>query len=220
MDLTFDSGYYNIASKKNGIHACANNSLITMYDANIVVDVSDEGNGIESNGDIYINGGTVYAFSNAEDKNGLKSNLGISIDGGTVLSTGTKYEKLQTENDNEIIQMKFAQTLNPGENIIIVDRNNIVAIAGSLKKKYLNMSISDEIDKIIQKRNVVFEPSFKEFSLIPNVSELSSYIIAPIIGNGDAIGAVIMMSTTRRLDDFDVKTISIAAKFLGKYIEE
>ena len=38
--------------------------------------------------------------------------------------------------------------------------------------------------------------------------------------NGDAIGAVIMMSTTRRLDDFDVKTISIAAKFLGKYIEE
>ena len=82
------------------------------------------------------------------------------------------------------------------------------------------MSISDEIDKIIQKRNVVFEPSFKEFSLIPNVLELSSYIIAPIIGNGDAIGAVIMMSTTRRLDDFDVKTISIAAKFLGKYIEE
>ena len=37
MDLTFDSGYYNIASKKNGIHACANNSLITMYDVNIVV---------------------------------------------------------------------------------------------------------------------------------------------------------------------------------------
>ncbi len=116
----------------------------------------------------------------------------------------------------------YADSINlyVNENIIIVDRNNIVAIAGSLKKKYLNMSISDEIDKIIQKRNVVFEPSFKEFSLIPNVSELSSYIIAPIIGNGDAIGAVIMMSTTRRLDDFDVKTISIAAKFLGKYIEE
>ena len=144
MDLTFDSGYYNIASKKNGIHACANNSLITMYDANIVVDVSDEGNGIESNGDIYINGGTVYAFSNAEDKNGLKSNLGISIDGGTVLSTGTKYEKLQTENDNEIIQMKFAQTLNPGENIIIVDGNGEIVFAFKINRKISTLAYSSE----------------------------------------------------------------------------
>ena len=46
-----------------------------------------------------------------------------------------------------------------------------------------------------------------------------SFLYGPFCGIY-GIGAVIMMSTTRRLDDFDVKTISIAAKFLGKYIEE
>ncbi len=106
------------------------------------------------------------------------------------------------------------------ENIIIVDRNNIVAIAGDLKKKYVNKNISPNIDDIIQKRNMVVEKDFKEITLVFNTIEEASYIIAPIIVNGDAIGAVIMLSTTRNLDDFDVKTISIAAKFLGKYIEE
>lgn len=106
------------------------------------------------------------------------------------------------------------------ENIIIVDRNSIVAIAGDLKKKYVNKNISPEIDDIIQKRNIVVEKEYKDITLVINNTEKASYIIAPIIVNGDAIGAVIMLSTTRSLDDFDVKTISIASKFLGKYIEE
>lgn len=106
------------------------------------------------------------------------------------------------------------------ENIIIVDRNSIVAIAGDLKKKYVNKNISPEIDDIIQKRNIVVEKEYKDITLVINNTVKASYIIAPIIVNGDAIGAVIMLSTTRSLDDFDVKTISIASKFLGKYIEE
>lgn len=106
------------------------------------------------------------------------------------------------------------------ENIIIVDRNSIVAIAGDLKKKYVNKNISPEIDDIIQKRNIVVEKEYKDITLVINNTVKASYIIAPIIVNGDAIGAVIMLSTTRNLDDFDVKTISIASKFLGKYIEE
>lgn len=106
------------------------------------------------------------------------------------------------------------------ENIIIVDRNSIVAIAGDLKKKYIGKSITKDIDDIIQKRNMIIEKEFKEISLITNIFENASYIISPIIVNGDAIGAVIMLSTNRILDDFDVKTMAIASKFLGKYIEE
>ncbi len=106
------------------------------------------------------------------------------------------------------------------ENMIITDRNNIVAVAGELKKKYLNKIISLDIDKIIQQRNIIFQQEFRDLQLIPNIIEKASYIIAPIIVNGDAIGAVLLLSTKRKLDDFDEKTVSIAAKFLGKYIEE
>ena len=40
-----------------------------------------------------------------------------------------------------------------------------------------------------------------------------------MISNGDAVGAVIIFSTTEKIDDFIIKTGVIAAKFLGKYIE-
>lgn len=130
-----------------------------------------------------------------------------------------KYSELDNLGD---FYKNYVDSINSyiNENIAIVDRNNIVAIAGELKKKYLNKVISPEIDKIIQNRNVVIERDFCELNLAINLSEKASYIISPIIVNGDAIGAVIMFSLTRNLDDFDVKTISIASKFLGKYIEE
>lgn len=106
------------------------------------------------------------------------------------------------------------------ENIFIIDRDTIVAVAGDLKRKYLDKSVSSNIDEIIQKRINVVEKEFKELSLIDGEVEKCSYIISPIIVNGDVVGAVIMLSLNKNLDNFDEKTISIAAKFLGKYIEE
>lgn len=106
------------------------------------------------------------------------------------------------------------------ENIIIVDRDKIVAVAGELKKKYVDKNVSNEIDDIIQKRINFTMKEFNDINLSDGINEKASYTISPIIVNGDAIGAVLMLSKTRILDDFDEKTISIAAKFLGKYIEE
>ena len=106
------------------------------------------------------------------------------------------------------------------ENIFIVSRDTIVAVAGDLKKKYQDKNISPEIDNIIQKRINIIEKEFNNLNLIESVNENCSYIVSPIIASGDAIGAVIMISLERALDDYDEKVISIAAKFLGKYIEE
>ncbi len=105
------------------------------------------------------------------------------------------------------------------ENIFIVDRDTIIAIAGDLKKKYLGKNISSSIDNIVQKRINITEKEMKNINLSEDLIEKCSYTISPIIANGDAIGAVMMLSLDRNLDDFDEKTISIAAKFLGKYIE-
>ena len=106
-----------------------------------------------------------------------------------------------------------------GENIMIVDRDSIVAVAGDLKKKYLDKSISLDIDAVIQNRTTIIEKEFKEVSLTVDSKEILSYVIAPIIANGDAVGAVMILSKNRNLDEFEEKTASIAAKFLGKYIE-
>ena len=106
------------------------------------------------------------------------------------------------------------------ENIMIVDRDKVVAVAGDLKKKYLDKSISSKLDNIIEQREVVLEPKLRDFNFIEDKKETASYTISPIIVNGDAIGAVIIFSLDNNLGEFEEKTVSIAAKFLGKYIEE
>jgi len=106
------------------------------------------------------------------------------------------------------------------ENIMIVDRDKVVAVAGDLKKKYLDKSISSKLDNIIEQREVVLESKLRDFNFIEDKKETASYAISPIIVSGDAIGAVIIFSLNNNLGEFEEKTVSIAAKFLGKYIEE
>lgn len=106
------------------------------------------------------------------------------------------------------------------KNIIIVNRDKIVASAGNNKSLYLNKSISSYVDDVIQKRILVVEKNMKNISIVSGENEKISYVIAPIIINSDAVGAVIIFSSDINIDEFEEKTASIAAKFLGKYIEE
>jgi len=105
------------------------------------------------------------------------------------------------------------------ENIMIIDRDQIVAASGEYKKKYLDQVISSYLENIIQTRSSVTEKDFVEFKITDTLSEQASFSIFPIIANGDAIGAVVMFSKSHKMDEFDAKTVQIAAKFLGKYIE-
>lgn len=106
-----------------------------------------------------------------------------------------------------------------GNNVLIVDRDKIVAASGDFKKKYLDKLISSTIDLIIQNRVVVSSKTTSKIDIISDYYVEASYVVAPIITNGDAVGAVIIMSSSDEIDDFVVKTGIIAAKFLGKYIE-
>ncbi len=106
-----------------------------------------------------------------------------------------------------------------GNNIIIVDRDKVIAFSGDMEKKYLNKPISKKIDSIIQNRVVVTSEEKTKLSIILDSYINASYVIAPIITNSDVVGAVIIFSTTNKIDHFIIKTGIIASKFLGKYIE-
>ena len=106
-----------------------------------------------------------------------------------------------------------------GNSVIIVDRDKIVAVSSDLKKNYFDKIISSELDEMIQKRVVISSKAMVNISIIDGIVENVSYVIAPIISNGDVIGAVIILSFEGEIDSFSMKTGVIAAKFLGKYIE-
>lgn len=133
MHITINGGTYIIKSLDDGINASSTGkSVITINDGLVVVDLQDEaeeGDGIDSNGEIYINGGTVYAFSHSGSDNGLDSDGGTYINGGNVFSTGSMYEETVTENDTTIVQMQFSSNVNEGESIVIVDESNTPVFA-------------------------------------------------------------------------------------------
>ena len=102
LHLTINGGNYEIISKDDGINANEDNvSVITINDGTIYVNVSDdgeEGDGIDSNGYIYVNGGTIYAFAHkTSPDSGLDSDCGIYINGGTVIGTGNMADEISTK---------------------------------------------------------------------------------------------------------------------------
>ncbi|BBP86494.1 hypothetical protein BsIDN1_01120 [Bacillus safensis] len=83
-----------------------------------------------------------------------------------------------------------------GHSILICDRDTYIAVSGSSKKKeYLNKSISDLLERTMDQRNSVLEENKKEIQLVDGIDDdVSSYTIAPIVANGDPIGAVVLFS--------------------------
>ncbi len=106
------------------------------------------------------------------------------------------------------------------QDIIITDRDNVIACAGSLKKKYVNMPISSFLEDCIEKSNIIVEKDIVKLSVVQNEDIECSYIINTIISNGESIGAVVILSFDDSVGELEEKTAQIASQFFGKHIEE
>lgn len=110
-----------------------------------------------------------------------------------------------------------------GSIVCISDRDQIIAAAGSSKKDYIGKSISSQLDKAINNRSIILaEKSDKKFIMISEGDEeIVSEVISPIICEGDAIGAVIILSKNplKKMGELEQKLASVAAGFLGKQME-
>lgn len=161
MNLTFNGGNYKINSMDDGINASAEKeSRISINSGNFVIKVSNEaseGDGIDSNGYVYINGGTVYAFAHSKNDNGIDSELGTYINAGTVLSTGSMYEECKTERNNTIIQMQLKNKVRQGESIVIVDDSNEFVFAFKADRDISNFLYTSE--NIKQRNYIVYSGS-------------------------------------------------------------
>ena len=100
-------------------------------------------------------------------------------------------------------------------NIIVTDRDKVLAISGSLKKKYLGHEISDVIGNMIERRDNFVENKKKNITLTNEDDEYGYYAFSTIINNGDAIGGVIILSLDNPIMENEEKMASIIAKLLG-----
>ena len=140
----------------------------------------------------------------------------VDRDGEVILK---KYSPISELSDfaKEYAEALFDSLGNP---VLICDRDTYITVAGGSKKDYLNRSISDLVESIMEDRNTVVETQKKQISLVDGFTEeVQSYTMGPIVANGDPIGAVIIFSKEGTLGEVERKAAETAAGFLARQME-
>ena len=108
LHLTINGGTIHINSGNDGINTNEDGISVTTINGgnlNIVVNGSTgEGDGIDSNGWLVINGGTVTsaAYGKSMDS-GIDSEKGIHINGGVVMATGNMLDEIAESESNYVV---------------------------------------------------------------------------------------------------------------------
>ena len=140
----------------------------------------------------------------------------VDRDGEVILK---KYSPISELSDfaKEYAEALFDSLGNP---VLICDRDTYITVAGGSKKDYLNRSISDLVESTMEDRNTTLETQKTQISLVDGFTEeIQSYTIAPIVANGDPIGAVIIFSKEGTLGEVERKSVETAAGFLARQME-
>ncbi len=104
---------------------------------------------------------------------------------------------------------------------LISDRDTFIAVAGGGKKDYLNKNIGKVIESSMNDRKSVVSSQATSVEVVDGNSETVSHIIAPIVANGDPIGAVVLLSKTdKQVGEIEQKVAETAAGFLAKQMEQ
>ncbi len=124
---------------------------------------------------------------------------------------------------------EYADSLHEAMNHVscIADRDTIIAVAGAPKKEFLNKPLSSAVEKVMETRKSVLientaEHSFYREGEDEGVPKFVSEVIAPIIAEGDPIGAVLLGTKDRnvKMGSLELKLAETAAGFLAKQMEQ
>lgn len=154
------------------------------------------------------------------------------------LREGTPLE-IFTDREGEIILKKYSPMMEltafagqyadamaqaTGMMVCITDRDQIIAVAGGPKKDVLQKNISKQLEHAINERETVVA-SRDEKQFVPvsadEIEGVTAQVVTPIICEGDAIGAVVLMARDAKVKfgEMEVKIAATAAGFLGRQME-
>ncbi|MGN0447575.1 MAG: stage V sporulation T C-terminal domain-containing protein [Acutalibacteraceae bacterium] len=145
--------------------------------------------------------------------------------------------EIYTQSDGEVIFKKYSPIgeLGPytkqyvdvlsrtsGMTVAICDRDRIVAVAGMPKKEAVGKRISPMLESYMERRSAFVSGAGKDELVISEDMPAKIAVMNPIIGGGDVMGAVALLSdkgdTTP--SQTDIKLTQVAAGFLSRQMEE
>jgi len=109
----------------------------------------------------------------------------------------------------------------------IVDRDQVVAASGVTKKEMLDKPISHDLETAIANRQTValnrnLGGKMVAVTSDEDVSGYTAQVLSPIIADGEAIGAVLLLSREQgaRMGDTELKVAETAAGIVGRQMEQ
>lgn len=126
-----------------GVNNDSDIAIITINGGSIYV--SANGDGVDANGSIYMNGGKLIINGPTDNGNAaLDYDKEIKITGGILVASGFSGMALNTSNSStqNSIMINFSETINNSELISIFDSNDNEIFTYSSSKKYQNIVIS------------------------------------------------------------------------------
>ena len=123
---------------------------------------------------------------------------------------------------------EYAETLTKttGHIACITDKDTVIAISGTSKKKILEKGISTELERIMEDQEKYISKENNDVAVPITKNEIDdkiykSQVIYPIISDGNSIGSVILLSkdSKTKMTEVEQKVAQSAANFLGKQME-
>jgi len=146
LHLTINGGIINITSGNDGINTNEDEvSVTTVNGGNLTIRVmgtTGEGDGIDSNGWLVINGGTVLAQACAFSGDaGIDSDMGIHINGGTVIATGNMLDHISESAQNYAV-FRFSSSQKEEETYTLKNEAGEVVVSCTPKNAFTYLIIS------------------------------------------------------------------------------
>jgi AbrB family transcriptional regulator (stage V sporulation protein T) len=113
---------------------------------------------------------------------------------------------------------------------MITDRDVIIAVSGGNKREFLSKPVGKLVERCLEERKTVImndldEKTDENNQIIQSDDReytIKAQVIAPIVSQGDPIGAVMIVNKDHgvKLGDMEIKLAETAAGFLAKQMEQ
>ena len=132
LHLTIIGGDIAIRADNDGINTNEDGVSVTTINGgnlHIIAGLGAEGDGIDSNGYLVINGGTVVSAANPGADAGLDSDLGSFIHGGNVIALGSAMDWAESDSEQVTMNLQFAKTQSADAAVVVTRQDGTVIFA-------------------------------------------------------------------------------------------
>lgn len=105
---------------------------------------ADEGDAIDSNGTLTINGGEITALAKPGQDSGIDSGKGIYINGGIIIATGNMYDEIKEDSEQAFVVFSFGTKVDTDNTITMKDEDGKEVFSYTTDREYTYLVYSSD----------------------------------------------------------------------------